>query len=550
VEEEVQVVPPPAPVGAGEEIAESPSVEATTEEGGRELVSVGSMPEDAELPDVAAPPPPPAMDLVAAPPTGIVDLPDALTAEDVVRSLEMERGRALVLVAEYRIKRVATGDPDVVDFVILSPREIQLVAKSVGSTNVLVWDSRGMLQASIDVQVGAVQARLVRELQRVLGTTEISVDMAGEAIVLRGTVPSLQASEQAELVARAFFTTADGGENIHDSDSALPVLNLLTVGGDHQVMIEVRIAEMSRDVRRNLGVNFSTSFMSGDNAMRLFSVIDNLTAVDDLFGVDEAMILTERINLFGRIVNGNDFVDFFLEALQQDGLVKLLAEPTLVARSGDTARFLVGGEVPIPVVQQTTGSSSITIQYKKFGVSVEFTPTVLSGNRIHLQVSPEVSEPDFNFGTTIFGTTIPAFITRRASTGIELSDGQSFAIAGLLREDVVSRVDEFPILGDIPILGALFRSTKFRKRQTELVLIVQPRLVKPLGPDPVALPTDFYVEPTDWELYALGRMQSRSSTTVGRDAARGFRVDPDQQGGLIGKFGYRVPVPAPRGEGI
>jgi pilus assembly protein CpaC len=216
--------------------------------------------------------------------------------------------------------------------------------------------------------------------------------------------------------------------------------------------------------------------------------------------------------------------------LETEGLSKILAQPTVVARSGETADFLVGGEIPIPIAQ---GGSfgSITVEYKSFGISVQFTPTVLSNDQIHLKIAPEVSEPDFTLGSVIAGFLVPAFRTRRASTGVDLRDGESFAIAGLLSEDIVESVEKFPVLGDVPVLGALFRSSQFQREETELVLVVTPRLVEPLSSEP-RLPTDHFEPPSAAEFYLLGRLEAGE-----RDAASGGSGD---SAGMVGPVGYRV----------
>ena len=218
---------------------------------------------------------------------------------------------------------------------------------------------------------------------------------------------------------------------------------------------------------------------------------------------------------------------FFFEMMERNGLAKILAEPTLVARSGESASFLVGGAVPIPVAQGGA-FGSITVEYKNFGVGLSFTPTVLSPNRIHLAVNPEVSRADFTFGTEVGGTIVPGFAVRRASTSVELADGQSFMIAGLLSEEVREIAGKYPILGVLPILGSLFRSTQFLKDETELVIIVTPTLVKPLGPGPHPLPTDHFIEPSEIEFYLYGRLEGKPPE------------DPREPGGLIGEAGYRV----------
>ena len=226
-----------------------------------------------------------------------------------------------------------------------------------------------------------------------------------------------------------------------------------------------------------------------------------------------------------------------MDVVERNGLGKILAEPTLVARSGEMASFLAGGEVPIPIAQGGA-FGSITIEFKKFGVGVAFTPTVLGPDRIHLEVAPEVSEPDFNIGTEVDGTRVPGFVTRRASTSVELKDGQSFAIAGLLSDVVRSAAAKYPLLGDIPVLGALFRSTQFQKNETELVIIVTPQLVKPLGPPPHRLPTDSLVDPSALDFYLFGALEARGEAA----STAATRVEPTGAGGLIGDAGHRLPA--------
>jgi pilus assembly protein CpaC len=243
----------------------------------------------------------------------------------------------------------------------------------------------------------------------------------------------------------------------------------------------------------------------------------------------------DRVDLAGTIINEGDFLmDMFIEAAQQQGLARVLAKPTLLARSGQAASFLAGGEVPIPIAQGGA-FGSITIEFKEFGVGVQFAPTVLGPDRIYLEVSPEVSQPDFTLATISGGALIPGFITRKASTSVELGDGQSFAIAGLLSDQVNSAVEKYPLFGDIPVLGALFRSVSFQRNDTELVMIVTPRIVKPLPAGQIHLPTDAYVAPNDFELYLLGALESQREGSPQSSADAG-------SAGLIGPAGHRLPV--------
>jgi pilus assembly protein CpaC len=453
---------------------------------------------------------------------GELDLPSTGQPQDVLRRLEMERGKSLVVRTGYSVKRVSVGDPAVMDVVVIAGRTLQFVAKSVGDTNVILWDSNDRLQAAIDVHVGTANTQVTSEIRRVLGNDTVSVEPAGESIVLRGTVPTLQDAESALRVAQGFFPC----------DQKCGIVNLISVGGDQQVMIEVKIAEMKRSLRRSMGTNFRALFSPGDNTIELFGFLRNLTALNST----GTRLLSDRVNLVGSFIDPDHMtLDLFMEILESHGLSKVLAEPTLVARSGDQAEFLVGGEVPIPIAQGGA-FGSITIEYKPFGVGVKFTPTVLASEKIHLDVTSEVSDPDFTTGVESGGVTVPSFNTRRAATAIELGDGQSFAIAGLLRDDVTALVEKYPGIGDVPVLGLLFRSQEFLQNQTELVLIVTPRLVRPLPPGPQKLPTDQYVTP-DWlDFFLLGRIEGRNEPA---------RVTPPPaagapRGGMIGPVGHRL----------
>ena len=226
-----------------------------------------------------------------------------------------------------------------------------------------------------------------------------------------------------------------------------------------------------------------------------------------------------------------------MDALKQEGLLKVLAEPTLITMSGRKANFLAGGEYPIPVPQSGAGGFvTITIDYKPYGVALNFTPTVLDGNKINMQVAPEVSELDFSKAVTISGYIVPAVTTRRVSTVIELGDGQSFAIAGLLANNTREVINKFPLLGDIPILGVLFRSTEFQKNETELIIIVTPHLVKPMDLAKQTLPTDQYIEPDDFEWYLMGKLEGEEKKNSSQPGPPSAGVDKDLK--LEGKFGH------------
>jgi pilus assembly protein CpaC len=444
--------------------------------------------------------------------------------EDVLQDIDIEVGKSLFIQTSYSVRRVSVGDPDVVDVSPLGTQEIQLVAKAIGTTNVVLWSPKGVPKASINVAVGAANSHIEAELRRVLGQNDVHIDGAGESVIVRGSVPTTLEMEKALKVAKAYFP--------EQSES---VVNLLDVGGNHQVMIEITIAEINRTLTRRIGSNWAWGQKDGE--IQIFSFLNGLTGFD---ATQDLFLLADNVNLVGGFGGfGAGFYDVFLDLVEEEGLGKILAEPTLVARSGDEASFLAGGEVPV-LIPQGTANGSITVEYKDFGVGLAFTPIVMSPDSIHLDVTTEVSEPTLEFAVEVGGSTVPSFSTRRASTDVDLGDGQSFAIAGLLREDITELDNHYPWLNDIPILGALFRSAEFQKKETELVIIVTPRLAKPLDPGDPALPTDHFVEPNAFDFYFLGALEGRTAAAFQEANAQGNVEQPDYAGGILGGAGQRI----------
>jgi len=451
------------------------------------------------------------------PSLGPIRLAVPLSEQERLYDLEIERGKSVSITTDFTIKRISVGDPEILDVAALGSRDIQLVAKSVGITNALLLDEKGRPQAVIEVHVGTPYTHIERSLRRVLDNDTISVEGAGNAIVLRGNVPSSVVLDQALKLAHGM---------IGEGESTARIVNLIEVGGNHQVMLKVVVAEMSRNLKREFGTNFAALISTGEGPVGLVGQFGNLSSAASGVG-----------KIFGSFTSlgALKLLEFVMDILEEEGLSKILAEPTLVARSGESANFLVGGEVPIPVVQSGSLSGSITVEYHDFGVGLSFTPTVLSPNRIHLTVNPEVSRADFTFGTEVNGTVVPGFASRRASTSVELADGQSFMIAGLLNEEIRELAGKYPLLGSVPILGALFRSTQFIKEETELVIIVTPTLVKPLGPGPHPLPTDHFIEPSAADFYLYGALEGMPPQAV--DGAKAPHLETE---GMIGATGNRI----------
>ena len=453
---------------------------------------------------------------------GTIDLDAASSAEEAVRSLALEKGKSVIVRTGYGVTRVAVGDPKIADVVVLQTSEIQIVAKDIGATNVVIWGG-GQIMAAIDLHVGSPYSAIESEIQRVIGVGEVHVESAGESVVLTGSVPDAASVEHVVNIAKAHFPEKAGS-----------IVNLLTVGGNQQVMLEVTVSEINRSKNRGMQTNFAATITRGDQVFHVHQMIDALAIPqphNTLSPFPDPGVFSPVVNFLGSAFPiGSGIYELFVNALDENGVGKILAEPTLVARTGETARFLSGGEVPIPIAQEF---GQITVTYKEFGVGVLFTPTVLADDRIHLDVTTEVSQVDFGLGVAVSGTTAPGFRTRRASTGVEVGDGQTFAIAGLLRDELTSRAAMYPFLGQIPILGMLFRSSTLEKESTELVLLVRPRLIKPLDAQALPpVPTDYYDEPNWFEFYLLGRLEGFENRVAAAEPQAGF----------VGDAGYRLPA--------
>ena len=365
---------------------------------------------------------------------------------------------------------VYVAEPEIADIKMESPEFVYVMAKRLGETTFFAFDDNGIEIASIDI-VGTHELMGIREaLHLALSNSAIEVHPILGGLMLTGYVNSALDAEEARRITTLFV-----GEDEH-------IVNRLQVIGPNQVNLRVKVAEVSRNVLKSIGFSFDGLLLSGNFQLGL--------ATGRTF-VNQSRESIERLSDtgFAHIIYETSHADInaIIDALESEGLVSLLAEPNLTALSGETASFLAGGEFPVPVVDRLGGAS---VEFKDYGVSLAFTPTVLTGNRINLKVMPEVSSISSAGATTLNGINIPALTTRRASTSVELGSGQSFAIAGLLLADTDQSVDKFPGLGDLPILGALFRSTRFERRETELVVIVTPYIVRPVSFSALTTPNE------------------------------------------------------------
>jgi pilus assembly protein CpaC len=441
--------------------------------------------------------------------------------QEITQTLRLKAGQSKVLRLPFAITRISVANPEVADIILTSPQEVYVNGLSPGVTNLSVW-GRGRF-SSARVTVAADLGQLKENLAQVLPKEKIGVMTADESVVLTGEVSGPVAQQTAISLAAATV----GGKKER-------VINLLNIGGVQQVMCEVRVAEINRTVLNRIGVNFAIGNRTGPGFG--VSLLNNLTGINQLFlNANTANIPSGSIvgNSLGNALapglstaitsvagwqTGSVLWAMFFDALKQNGLGRILAEPNLVTTSGQEASFLAGGEYPIPVPQQF---QTITIEYKKFGVGLNFTPTVLDNNMIAMQVSPEVSELDFSQTVAVGGFVIPALRVRRMSTHIEVKDGQTFSIAGLLYDNSRNIINKFPVLGSLPILGTLFRSSQYQKAQTELVVLVTPHLVKPLAQSTARLPTDVYVDPSNVEFYLFGCLEGKKKKKGIQEAPMG-----------------------------
>ena len=395
-------------------------------------------------------------------------------------TLEVPLNKSQVVTADRPIGKAMIGSADVADVVPISDRAIYVLGKKNGTTSLTLYDAGNRVIAIMDVSVGPDVEGLRAQLGQLLPGERIDARLSNGSILLTGLVSDPGAAGRAMQLAKAY-----AGDN---------VINMLSVGSSRQVMLEVKFVEVDRQFGEKLGVSAGGISNSGrfSGAIGEGAQLDNtglkLGAITDQFG-----ILTKAFTIGGLNLTGT------LNMLERRGLSKTLAEPTLIAISGEKASFLAGGEFPVPVLQSGGGngatSNAITVEFKPFGVSLAFTPTVLGDGAISMIIEPEVSSIDPSASITINGLVVPGLQTRRASTTVELRDGESFAIAGLIRRDFQTTVRQLPVLGSIPIIGTLFRSSSFNRGETELLIIVTPRLVQPIRPDQVRLPTDRIADP-------------------------------------------------------
>ncbi len=450
-----------------------------------------------------------------------------------VRHLKVTRFKSRTFRLQGPFSTVVVGSPEIADVLPLTDRILYVQGKKVGTTSVSVFGADKRLIGVLDVEVTIDSKAVADRIHSSIGSPGIRVSSNDEQIILTGETRNAVEADQAVAIARGIAPDVS-------------VINLLRVASPQQVLLKVRFLEASRTASRDLGVNWYAA-----NAKQTSGINTGLGSPtqigQSLTATPGAIPLFQTIGTFAGTAGGAPFttgianfvnngvnVDLLVTALESKGLVRELAEPDLVALSGDTASFIAGGEVPVPVVQPSSGATpTITVDYKPFGVQLTFQPTVLANGIINLRLTPSVSELDYTDAIENQGFLIPGITKREARTTIELRDGQSFAIAGLLQQQNLRNISQTPWLGSVPVLGTLFRSNAYQQSETDLVVIVTPHLVAPVAPGQrMASPLDTRLPSNDVDFFLLGETE----------VPKQYSEYVTSGGGLAGPYGHIMPL--------
>lgn len=486
-----------------------------------------------------------------------LDVTPALFAAPPDFTVPIQKGTVLNL--PTRADKITVGDEAIADIRLLDPNHLYVVGQGLGSTNIVLCGKQDCFR-TLRLEVTHDLESLKYKLHEIFPNEHPKIYSSQNAIVIAGQVSSLE-KMNAILAIAATFAGPDsqagasggrrgrdrdkgqsGGLQASEKDSAHPgVINLMQVGGPQQVMLGVTVAEMNTSLARRLKVDFSAVGVSGDFSAGAISGDALISALTQAMSIAPGAI--NPAGLFFRFVGTDAAVKTVINAARENGLAKVLAEPNLTTISGEDAEFVSGGEFPVPIPQfgavGGTGGG-ITVQFKEYGVILKFLPVVLDSNRISLKLNISVSEISEDnavkipAGDTNQSYNIPSLTKRSASSTLELDDGQTLGIAGLISDRTRELITKFPGLGDIPVLGQLFTSQEYLRRETELVIFVTPHLARPIDPSKIDLPTDHYVEPDDTEFYLMGR-------TEGLEKKPRHPVGLDNTGGLRGHFGQTPP---------
>jgi pilus assembly protein CpaC len=368
-------------------------------------------------------------------------------------SLRIAKGKPKTIKTSVPFYQVVIGDPEIANVSPLTDRSFYVLGNTLGTTGIALFDENKQLVGNIDVEVTLDTDKLASTIRDTVPGADIDVKSANGRLVLSGSAKDALAADKATKIASEF----SGDEK---------VINSVNISSSQQVQLNVRFVEINRQVGQELGTQIAASYVTPAGEITFNSVPSATTS-------------NPAASLFGSLTSGHFSIDAIIKALENRGVARTLAEPNLIARSGEKASFLAGGEYPIPI---QADNDQITVEYKKYGVSLDFTPTVLNDGLISLDIQPEVSSVDTSASYNIGTISIPGFVVRRAHTSVDLKSGQSFMIAGLLQSTNNTNAEQIPGVGNVPVLGALFSSKAYQRRETDLVIIITPYLVKPMDP--------------------------------------------------------------------
>ena len=505
-------------------------------------------------------------------------LPDQFLSQTGAAKLDVTLGKSTLLKLPNAIKRISVGSPSVADVMMINPQEVYVLGKIVGMTNITLWTKDGK-STVIDVNVLMDVIALRQQVQAIMpDEKDIQITAAGDSLIVSGMVSNTLKADRVVALAEAFLRTsilnmmlnlqgggqgdqpgagaqAGGGgmggmqamqtlrqgsqhnENSQGAGAGLgnfKVINLLGVRDNQQVMLEVKVAEVNRTEAEKLGFDFQGALRKSGSAWT--QIMGGLIG-----GSPASLLLGKNPVATGLPFASSEGGSFLIDAEKKDNVIKILAEPNIVAISGQEASFLVGGEIMIPVSSGV--GSTVRLQSKQFGVGLIFVPTVLEEGRINLRVNPEVSElVSFQqVASTGLGAivAVPTFKTRRISTTVQLRDGQSLAIGGLLQDNFKEQIKRFPMLGEVPVLGSLFSSSDFLMDKTELMIIVTPRLVQPLQPDH-SVPTDAFIRPGRGEFLLQGRLERRDDPSDNQDVPQQMIEKSGDSASGAGPSGFQM----------
>ena len=438
--------------------------------------------------------------------------PMALAGDGVIRisstkpaSVKIAKGKPRTIKTDVPFYEIVVGDPSVANINPLTDQSFYVLGNELGTTAIALFDKDKQMVGSLDVEVTLDTDKLASTIRDTVPDADITVRSANGRLVLSGEAKDAVDAEKAQQIATEF----SGAEN---------VINSVSISSSHQVQLNVRFVEINREVGRELGTRIRASYFGSNGGISINS--DPKGPVSP----------TPAGAILGGLVTGGWSIDMAIKALEDRGIARRLAEPNLIARSGEKASFLAGGEYPIPVSED---NNKVTVTYKKYGVSLDFTPTVLKDGLISLDIEPEVSSVDTSASYQVGNISIPGFIVRRASTSVDLKSGQSFMIAGLLKSESNMGNERVPGLGQMPVLGALFSSKAYQRRETDLVMIVTPYLVKPIDPSKKPLtPMDQMAPGNDADFF-LGNVEEVKVSDANRAMASSRRADAPTSGHFL-----------------